>query len=74
MLPRRSQHAPKIRQDGAYIGNATKHFNQPGHSKHNLKATVLEKVNVNSQQYRKEREHYFIRRFNTYYKGLNKQK
>ena len=47
------------------------HFNQPGHSKHNLKATVLEKVKVNSQQYRKEREHFHIRKFQTFYRGLN---
>ena len=25
-------------------------------------------------QYRKERDHYFIRKFNTFYEGLNRQK
>jgi hypothetical protein len=47
------------------------HFNLPGHSKHNLKATVLEKVKVNNLQYRKEREHFHIRKFQTFYSGMN---
>ena len=42
-----------------------------GHSKLNLKAIVLEKVKVNSQQYRKEREHFHIRKSQTFYRGLN---
>ena len=33
-----------------------KQFNQPGHSKHNLKATVLEKIKINDLQYRKARK------------------
>ena len=48
-----------------------KHFNQPGHSKHNLRATVLKKVKVNDLQYRKEREHFHIRKFQTFCRGLN---
>ena len=48
-----------------------KHFNEPGHSKANLKTTILEKVKVNDLQYRKEREHYHIQKFQTFYRGLN---
>ena len=47
------------------------HFNLPGHSKNNLNATVLEKVKVNNLQYRKEREHFHIRKFQTFYRGMN---
>ena len=48
-----------------------KHFNLPWHSKSNLTATILEHVKVNDIHYRKDREHYHIRKFNTVYGGLN---
>ena len=47
------------------------HFNLPGHSLANLTATILEKVRSNDIYYRKEREAYRIRKFNTFYNGLN---
>ena len=47
------------------------HFNLPGHSLANLTATILEKVKSNDIYYRKERETYQIRKFNTFYCGLN---
>ena len=50
------------------------HFNLPGHTLAHMKATVLELVNRNSEEYRKEREKFYIRKFNTYHRGLNKQK
>ena len=50
------------------------HFNLPGHSLANLKATILEQVKYNDEAYRKERENYYIRQFNTYHEGMNKQK
>ena len=50
------------------------HFNLPGHSLSDMKATIIEQVNVNSELYRKEREHFYIRKLNTFYQGLNKQK
>ena len=50
------------------------HFNLPGHSLANMKSTILEQVNIKSDIYRKEREHFFIRKLNTFYQGLNKQK
>ena len=49
------------------------HFNLPGHSLSDMTITILEKVRSNDDLYRKEREKYFIRKFNTFYKGLNKQ-
>ena len=42
-----------------------------GHSLADINMVILEKVKKNDELYRKEREHYFIRKFNTYYKGLN---
>ena len=38
-----------------------------------LNITILEQVNRKDTLYRKEREKYFIRKFNTFYKGLNHQ-
>ena len=49
------------------------HFSKPGHDLSHLSITVLEKVKNNEATYRKEREKYFINKFNTYYKGMNKQ-
>ena len=42
------------------------HFNSPGHSLADLSITILEKVKKNDDLYRKEREKYFIRKFNTF--------
>ena len=50
------------------------HFNLPGHSLADLSITILEQTNRKSSEYRKERERYFIRKFDTYYHGINKQK
>ena len=48
-------------------------FNSPGHSLADLTITVLEKVKSSDDLYRKEREKYFIRKFNKFYRGLNRQ-
>ena len=50
------------------------HFNLPGHSLANMKTTVLEQVKKHDELYRKEREHFYIRKFDTFHKGMNKQK
>ena len=50
------------------------HFNLPGHSLANLKATIIEQVLKNEEDYRKEREHFYINKFNTFYDGMNKKK
>ena len=48
------------------------HFNQPGHNLSNMKLTILEKVKSKDILYRKEREKYLIRMFNTFHKGMNR--
>ena len=50
------------------------HFNLPGHSLANLKVTILEQIKVNDEAYRKERETYFINKFNTFHQGINREK
>ena len=50
------------------------HFNMPGHTLANLRVTVIEQTRGKSSAYRKEREHYYIRKFDTFYHGLNRQK
>ena len=50
------------------------HFNLPGHSLANLKATIIEQVIYKDEEYRKEREHFYINKFNTYHDGMNKKK
>ena len=50
------------------------HFNSPGHSLSDLRVTVIEQSKKNNHPYRKQREEYHINRFNTYYKGINRQK
>jgi len=69
----------RISDHRGYINNqkieyATgQHFNQPGHGLSNLKISILEKQNNQDETYRKLREKYFINKFNTFYRGMNKQ-
>ena len=44
------------------------HFNMPGHSLADLRVSIIEQTRRKSLEYRKEREHYHIRKFNT--KGI----
>ena len=48
------------------------HFNLPGHGPENMKFTIIEKVKKVDETYRKERERYFIEKFNTFHAGINK--
>ena len=50
------------------------HFNNPGHSLSDMTVTALEQVKKNDLFYRREREKYFINKFNTVHIGMNKQK
>ena len=50
------------------------HWNLPGHSLAQMKFTVLEQVKYNSEPYRRERETFFINKFNTFYRGINQEK
>ena len=47
--------------------------NQPGHCLADLQITILEQVKKKDDLYRKEREEYFIRKFNTLHKGMNRK-
>ena len=49
------------------------HFNSQGHSIADMSVLILEQVRSSDPLYRKEREKYFIRKFNTYYNGMNRQ-
>ena len=50
------------------------HVTQSGHSLADLRESILENTRGKSTMYRKEREHYYTRKFDTFYKGLTKQK
>ena len=55
------------------VNKATgEHFNLPGHSMHNMKFTMLEQVKSPDPLYGREREKLLIRKFNTFYNGINK--
>ena len=49
------------------------HFNLPGHQLGNMSITILEKVQRYDDSYRQEREKLLIRKFNTFYHGINRQ-
>ena len=48
------------------------HFNLPGHSLHDMKVIGIEQPKVRGNEYRKERESYIIRKFNSFYNGMNR--
>ena len=50
------------------------HFNLPGNSLGNMKATIREQVKYKYEEKRKEREKYFIRKLETKDDCLNKPK
>ena len=50
------------------------HFNMPGHSLADFSATIIEQSKKKNSEYRKEREQYFIRKFYTFHKGINRQR
>ena len=66
----------RLAEHRGYVNNGDdtatgEHFNLPGHSLSDLSITILEQVKKKDDLYRKEREKYFIRKFNTFYRGLN---
>ena len=50
------------------------HINLPGHSLANLRNTIIEQVIYNDEEFRKERKHLYINKFNTVYDGMKKKK
>ena len=69
----------RLAQHRGYVQNkdnskATgQHFNMPGHSLADLMVTIIEQVKKSDTLYRKEREEYHIRSFNTLHKGINRK-
>ena len=65
----------RFKQHLGYVDNnkeATgRHFNLPGHSKWDMKVTVLEKIHSKEVWMREEIESEHIRKTNSYYKGIN---
>ena len=49
------------------------HCNKEGHTLGGMTVTVIEKVRNQDPLYRKEREARHVRRFNTFYKGINRK-
>ena len=49
------------------------HWSQPGHRLADMKFTVLEQPKYNDMNYREERETFFIKKFDTFYNGINKE-
>ena len=49
------------------------HFNQPGHQMSDMKITILEKLKLDDSFMRKTSESYFIKKFISKYKGMNKK-
>ena len=52
---------------------AGRHFNMRGHTISDMRVVVLERVLKQDPAYRKERESHLIRKFNTFYKGMNQK-
>ena len=56
------------------LGKATgAHFNLPGHIMVDMKVTIVEKISSDDPQMRKIRESYFIQKFGTKWKGMNRK-
>ena len=68
LYDRLSEHIGYIRTNKEAPG---KHFNKEGHTLRDIRATVIEKVKSQEPIYRKKREAHHIRRFNTFFKGIN---
>ena len=49
------------------------HWNLPGHSLADLRVTILEQTKYKNEEYRKEREKHFIRKFDTFNSGINRE-
>ena len=50
------------------------HFTMPWYSLADLKVSEIEHARGKGCEYKKERENYLIRRFDTFYIGMNEQK
>ena len=64
-----SEHKGYVVNQHEATGN---HFNLPGHTISDMEVTILEKVFNTDRNYRKNREKMYIQKYNTKFKGLNK--
>ena len=48
-----------------------KHFNLPGHSKSDMRVTIIDKIHKRDVWTREEIESMHIRKANSYFKGIN---
>ena len=48
------------------------HFNEKGHRVSDMEISIIEKVFNKDPRYRKQREKFYIQKFNTRYRGLNR--
>ena len=67
-----SEHRGYIHKKGTSQATGD-HLNFPGHGLSDMKVMVIEKVKVNDVSYKKERESDHIRKFYTYYRGINRK-
>ena len=60
----------------ARTGNLSKttgyHFNQPGHSWHNMKFSIIEQVKSKDRMYREGLEKYHTQKVDTFYNSMNR--
>ena len=49
------------------------HWNLPGHSLAHMKVTILEQSKSRDEDYLRERDKYFIRKFDTMNSGINRE-
>ena len=49
------------------------HWNRPGHSWAHMKVTILDQIRNSDEEYCRERGKYFIRKFDTYNNGINRE-
>ena len=55
------------------VGPTGAHWNLPGHTLANLKVTVLEQSKSRDKEYIREHENYFIKKFDTFNDGINRE-
>lgn len=67
-----SQHRGYVRNRDTQKATG-EHYNKAGHKISDMKITILEKLVSKDPQLRKIRESYYIQKFNTRYKGMNKK-
>ena len=69
----------RIKEHLGYIRNSKiseptgSHFNLPGHDISMLQVSILEKCKLESKVYRETREEFFIQKFQTKFKGMNRK-